>query len=118
MIAQQLRQQDRTLIEKCFLANSFLPRLKGLMGKRTLPDDEAVIFPNCNSIHTFFMLMPIDVILVGRDGMVVRVIERMSPWRMTFPNTKAKHVIEMRAGRASELGISKGMQLNFPGVID
>ena len=45
------------------VANSFKQRLFGLMGKKDI--DYGMLFPNCNSIHTFFMKEPIDI--VGLD---------------------------------------------------
>ena len=42
------------------VANSFKQRLFGLMGKKNI--DYGMLFPNCNSIHTFFMKEPIDII--------------------------------------------------------
>ena len=63
------------------------------------------------------MRFPIDVVMVGGDGRVVEVCESMGPWRMQLPRFKAKHVIEMRAGLARELGISAGTQLDCEGVV-
>lgn len=45
------------------VANDFKTRLAGLMGKTDI--DFGMLFPNCNSIHTFFMKEEIDV--VGLD---------------------------------------------------
>lgn len=42
------------------VANDFKTRLLGLMGKTNI--DYGILFPNCNSIHTFFMKEEIDVI--------------------------------------------------------
>ena len=36
-------------------AESFLKRLKGLMGRRSFPEDRALWISSCRSIHTFFM---------------------------------------------------------------
>jgi uncharacterized membrane protein (UPF0127 family) len=111
-----LKKETRVLIPKCWVARSYFERFLGLMGKTGIPGDEALLFPRCNSIHTFFMRFPIDVVMVGRDGRVVEVCESMGPWRMQLPRFKAKHVIEMRAGLARELGISAGTQLDCEGV--
>lgn len=45
------------------VANSFKKRLYGLMGKTDI--DYGMLFPNCNSVHTFFMKEEIDI--VGLD---------------------------------------------------
>lgn len=115
--AELKKEEDGTLVPRCYVAQSFFARLRGLLGKRGLPDDEAVLFPRCNSIHTFFMRFPIDVILVSKDGKVVDVVEAMAPWRFLPPRKGVKHVIEMRARRSQELGIGTGVQLFYPGVL-
>ena len=116
MQAVELKASGRTLIPKCLVATTFVPRFLGLMGRKGLGADEALAFPGCNSIHTFFMRFPIDVVFVAADGNVVEVIERLYPWRMLMPRFKAKHVIELQPGRAGELGIRSGVKLDLSGV--
>ena len=112
-----LKNDAHVIIPKCWVARSYFERFLGLMGKKGIPGDEALLFPRCNSIHTFFMRFPIDVIMVSGEGRVVEVCESMGPWRMQLPRFKAKHVIEMKAGLARELGISAGTQLHCEGVL-
>lgn len=112
----ELKKDSKTLITSCRIADAFFARLMGLMGKRSLSKDEAILFPKCNSIHTFFMIIPIDVIFVAPSGEVVDVLEALSPWRLLLPRKKALHTIEMRARRAKELGIHPGDTLECEGV--
>ena len=55
------------------LAQSPLKRMKGLLGKKGLAPDEAIILRPASSIHTVFMRFAIDVIYVDRDNKVVKV---------------------------------------------
>lgn len=116
MTSTALKMQDRVLIGKCQIARSFLSRFMGLMGRTELPKDEAILFPKCNSIHTFFMRFPIDVVMVDAKGKVVAVRESLKPWRMTPPRFDVKHIIELSAFRSRELGITAGTQLEVQGV--
>jgi len=111
-----LKRENKILIPTCWVAKDFYSRLRGLMGKKNLPADEAILFPKCNSIHTFFMRFPIDVVLVSKEGRVVDIVEGMKGWRFLTPRKGVKHVIEMKAERCRELGISKGNQLQCEGV--
>lgn len=111
-----LKNHDGELIKIAWVATSPLARFLGLMGRKEIPKEEAMVFPNCNSIHTFFMRFPIDVVMVGKDGIVVEVIESMKPWRLLLPRWQAKHVIELKAGRARDLGVVVGTQLNCGGA--
>jgi uncharacterized membrane protein (UPF0127 family) len=116
MKAQPMIKDGRTLIPTCRVATDFFSRFMGLMGRSSIGADEALVFPRCNSIHTFFMRFPIDVVMVDAQGKVVDVIAHLGPWRMLLPRWNAKHVIELRADRSRELGIVPGTQLEFQGV--
>lgn len=115
MKSEALKTGERTLIPRLWIARDFFSRFKGLMGRRGLPDDEAILFPKCNSIHTFFMRFPIDVVRVDANGKVIDV-KVVRPWRMMAPSLATKHIIEMREARSRELGISTGTQLKVNGV--
>lgn len=50
-------------------ATSFFKRLKGLIGETNI--DYGMLFPNCNSIHTFFMKEPIDIVGLDENNEVI-----------------------------------------------
>jgi uncharacterized membrane protein (UPF0127 family) len=116
MKSSALKSEGRTLIGNCRIARDFFSRFMGLMGRGKVGEDEAILFPHCNSIHTFFMRIRIDVILVDGGGRVIEVLEGFRPWRMMLPRRDAKHIIEMKAQRTRELGIKTGMVLEINGV--
>jgi len=115
-VSFMLKKGDRVLLPKCKVALSFCSRFLGLMGRKELPADEAVIFPKCSSIHTFFMRMPIDVVFVSASGEVVHQISALQPWKLLLPVKKAAHTIEMASQTASKLEIRLGDKLSCPGV--
>ena len=57
------------------IASSFLKRLFGLMGKKEI--DYGMLFPKCNSIHTFFMKESIDVIGLDENNEVIYKYENL-----------------------------------------
>lgn len=114
----QLIKNSQVLIPNVKVATSFFSRFLGLMGKKSIAEDQAVCFPRCDSIHTFFMRFPIDVILVGKEGEVVEVVEAMKPWRLMLPRKKVKHVIEMQAHLSKKLGIQPGEKIDCAGGWD
>jgi len=44
------------------IAASFLSRTKGLLGRKSLDEQEALIVKPCKMVHMFFMRFPIDVV--------------------------------------------------------
>ena len=65
-------------------ADNFFKRLIGLMFKKSLDKDEALIFKGAPSIHTFFMRFPIDVVFLDREMRVIRICKELKPWRGVF----------------------------------
>ena len=64
------------------------------------------------SVHTFFMRFPIDVVFLDRDWKVVRVVDRLRPWRVAGAR-RAVAALELPAGAAAEAGIEEGDVLSL-----
>lgn len=94
------------------LADSFLTRLRGLLGRRELPPDEGLLINPCSSIHTWFMRFPIDVVFLDRDLRVVRLAADVRPWRLRW-GRGARQVLELAAGEAAERRIEVGDRLTL-----
>ena len=62
------------IIAEIFIADSFIKRFLGFMF-REKPHHEAILIKPCNSIHTFFMKFPIDVLFIDEDMEVLRKID-------------------------------------------
>ena len=91
-------------------ASNPLSRSVGLLGKKTLPDGEALLIRPCWSIHTWFMRFALDVIFLDREDRVLKAALNMGPWRMAM--AKGAHsVIEMKAGSIAEGDLEPGDQL-------
>lgn len=86
-------------------------RMKGLLGRKELPEGTGLIIDPCNSIHTFFMQFPIDVIFTDSQDRVVKVLKDMGPWRLSWIYFRAQKVIELPAGTVTRLPVEPGDQL-------
>jgi uncharacterized protein len=79
------------------VADTFFSRLKGLLGSNGLPDGEALVIRPCNSVHTFGMRYPIDVIFADAQHRVVKTVADMGPGRVAFCR-KGCYTVELTAG--------------------
>ncbi len=109
----KLMREQNELISKLKVATTFFSRFLGLMGRASLPTDEAILFPRCNSIHTFFMRFPIDVVFLSAEGDVVAAVRSLSPWRMVLPKKRVKHTLELAPGSIDRLHIGVGQKLSW-----
>jgi uncharacterized protein len=57
-------------------------RLRGLLGRPPLAAGEGLLIRPCQGVHTLGMSYPIDVVHLDRDGVVVRVLREVPPWRI------------------------------------
>ena len=99
------RLADR--VEAAFDSDS---RRRGLMGRDGLPPGAALVIAPSNSVHTFFMKFPIDIVYVRRDGEVVKVRHAVRPWRVSGA-LGAFAVVELPAGAASAAELAVGDRL-------
>ena len=105
----------RTLCETCVVADNPLTRLRGLLGRRNLPEGEGLLLRPSSSIHTWFMRFAIDVVFLDRELRVLRVVDSLRPWR--FAGCRgASAVLELPAGEASARGVAIGNRLKLAHV--
>jgi|DewCreStandDraft_5_1066085.scaffolds.fasta_scaffold01241_4 uncharacterized membrane protein (UPF0127 family) len=90
------------------VADSFLGRLVGLLGRRSLRPGHGLLISPSSSIHTFFMLFPIDVAFLDRQGRVVRMAEAVAPFRVLLGGPGAWQVLELPAGALAASATSPG----------
>jgi stress-induced morphogen len=96
--------------ERCELANTPLKRMRGLLGRSGLDEDEGMLFRPAGSIHMFFMRFPIDAVFCDRDLVVVGVERDLKPWKTAvreriqqllegaFPQAEQVKVIDRTGG--------------------
>lgn len=82
------------------------------MGKRDLPDGSGLLIRPCNSMHMFFMRLPLDVLHCGASGPdgdpVLRVLVEIKPWRVGPIVRGSKYVLELPVGTIARTGTQPG----------
>jgi len=107
-----LKRDGSILVPRLEVATSFWARAKGLLGRRELPVGSALWIKPCNSVHTFFMKFPIDLIFLDRDLRVVKTHANVPAGRLTLPLWSATSVVELPAGVLAGLNVQPGEQLH------
>lgn len=103
--------RNTTLIEQGRVADNFLTKFRGLMGMRHLPQGDGLLIPRCNSIHTHFMRIPIDILYIDENHCVVDIDARMDAWRIGRTRKVATAVVEVPSGTADRTHCHVGDQL-------
>ncbi|MEB0135207.1 DUF192 domain-containing protein [Actimicrobium sp. CCC2.4] len=95
------------------VASTFWQRLVGLLGKRRLAYDSALLLVPCNNIHTAFMCFAIDVVFIDLTGTVVAIYPRLRPFGIAVaPGAYA--CLELCGGAAERYGLAIGQRLASP----
>ena len=80
------------------IAESFVERAKGLIGRKGLESGHGMLITKCNCIHTFFMRFAIDATFLDKSGKVVKVVKGIRPWRLwVWGGWRAVSVLETAA---------------------
>ena len=98
------------MCERCVLADTALARMRGLLGRKSLPSGEGILLRPASSVHTAFMRFAIDAVFLDRDLLVLKVASNLRPWR-TAGRRKAHAVLELPAGEAGRRGLEPGHRL-------
>src|SRR3954454_11011538 len=56
--------EGNVVCARCIVATNPLTRMRGLLGRGTLPSGEGMLFPHTGSIHMFFMRFAIDAVFL------------------------------------------------------
>lgn len=119
-----VREQDgAVVVERLELADRFLPRLRGLMGRRALEPGHGLWLEPCASVHMMFMRFPLDVLFLrrargerlapGAAGEVVAIQEGVRPWVGLAACRGASSALEVPAGEAARRGLRPGDRLRL-----
>ena len=109
-----VRNQTRNAVlgDAVDVADTSAKRRAGLLKHTRLePGDGLWIIP-CESVHTFFMKFPIDLVYLDKKKKVRKVRKAVPAWRLSACLT-AHSILELPAGTAEKTGTQKGDELSI-----
>jgi uncharacterized membrane protein (UPF0127 family) len=109
-----VRNQTRNtlLADTAEMADSSAKRRTGLLKHERLAPGEGLWIIPCESVHTFFMKFPIDLVYLDKALKVRKVRAAVPAWRMSMC-LSAHSVLELPAGKAAETGTVAGDELSI-----
>ena len=105
------------LAENPWTALSFSVRARGMIG-RTFDSFDAMIFPRCPAVHTFFMSQPIDILFADKENKVLKTVSSVPPWKCCIRCPGAVQTVEFPAGSLEAAGTEQGDILDLNGELD
>ena len=97
-------RRHHVLASHICIANNRWTRARGLIGKKELPMNTALLIYPCRQIHTYFMRFPIDCLFIKPEPdsssiyRVLKCIHSLRPWKVGPKVAEAWGVIELPPG--------------------
>ena len=107
-----MRNQTRNtvLADAAEMADTSAKRRTGLLKHERLNPGEGLWIVPCESVHTFFMKFPIDLVYLDKRRKVRKVRHRVPAWRLSAC-LLAHSVLELPAGTLEQTGTRVGDEL-------
>lgn len=82
-------------------AHTWAQRARGLLGRAPLDHRSALWLRPCAAVHTWGMGYPLDLVFLGADGKVLRIVHRLRPFSGAAC-FRSDSVLELQAGVAAQ----------------
>ena len=104
--------RETVLAESADVASDSGARRKGLLGRNGLAPGQGLWIVPCESVHTFGMRFPVDVVYLDRKKGVRKLRRQMAPWRISMC-LPAHSVLELPAGTIARSATRLGDQFDL-----
>ncbi|MEX2532292.1 MAG: DUF192 domain-containing protein [Gemmatimonadota bacterium] len=105
--------RDRDLGRRVGLANRRWSRLRGLLGRKELPEGEGLLIHPCRAVHMYGMRFPLDVLFLDERGQVDALYEGLEPWKRTGLHREARYALELPVGTIAATETRKGDRIEW-----
>ncbi len=109
------RSPSDTVVIDTEIAQTPNERALGMMYRTDLADNKGMLFVFEHAHHASFWmqntLIPLDIIFIRSNGRIANIVVKAEPNTTTPRRSKGrvKYALELRGGRAEELGLKQGM---------
>ncbi|SPE29931.1 conserved hypothetical protein [Candidatus Sulfopaludibacter sp. SbA3] len=110
MVLVRNQTRDTVLGDAVSVADTSSTRRTGLLKHERLDPGQGLWIVPCESVHTFFMKFPIDLVYIDKQRKVRKVRHAVPAWRLSMC-LSAHSILELPPGTAARTGTLAGDQL-------
>jgi len=100
------------LLSNMEIADNFIRRLRGLLSMTDFNETDGLLITPCNYVHTFGMKFVIDIVFIDKECRVVGIKKNINKNKIAGM-FRAKHTLELPAGKITDLKIEIGDKLHW-----
>src|SRR3989338_5720124 len=108
--------RNTMIAQEAVKADTFLKRMRGLLGRAFLATGEALVIVPCQSVHMLFMRFAIDVVFLDRNNRVAGLCVGLQPFSFSPVFWKSACAIELPAGTIKKTNTCIGDHIHLPKV--
>lgn len=95
-----------------FAAETWREAGRGLLGRRPLAPEEALVIPT-RGVHMLGMQYALDLLYVDKAHRIVRIVREIAPNRLGPFVVRARWVVELPAGAANRADLALGQEVTW-----
>lgn len=99
------RITNKVIFRNVIYMSGFLYKIKKIINKKAIEDNEALIISPCNSVHMMFCKKAMDIVFVNDNNEVCYIQENLKPWEISKKIKSARYIIEMNRGMVKKNNI-------------
>ncbi|AHF06878.1 DUF192 domain-containing protein [Desulfitobacterium metallireducens] len=97
-----------TIASSVMYADSFWPRLRGLLGRSPLKPYEGLWLIPCQQVHMFGMKYSLSIWFINSRGEVCYILDQLKPGKISPHIKEASSILELPVGWAQKTGTRVG----------
>jgi uncharacterized protein len=111
----QVRNEDRGALlgDRVRLADSYLTRLRGLLGTQGLESGQGLLISPSRGVHMFGMRYPLDVLLLDEAQRVKKCYVGLEPGKATGMHRGVRYALELPVGTIESTQTQEGDEIRW-----
>lgn len=104
---------SKIVLKKIARADNLFTKSLGVIGWKDFGEKNGLLLTGTNSIHTYFVRFPLDLVFLDKNMKVIKLVKNLKPFRISPIVWSAKHVLEMPTNSIKKFSINVGDEINL-----
>lgn len=103
-----IKKNSDVICRNAKIANNFLSRLKGLLGRNEFGDIDGLMLSSCRQIHSIGMKFNFDALYLDSEYKIIAIYENIGKNKILPYNVAVSNVLELPKGMVQDKNLGIG----------